>query len=146
MKIFIKIIDIDKFIEAVDTVGFNERKKLFKLGQMDVLEAITWKQRDIVKHKRYFALMNCTLNHLPETTYLSDIETLRKTVQICIGNCDIAFNMNGDKQLQSRSISFKGMDQVAFDELYTKSLNYISKVLLSHISYEDFTRDILNFY
>lgn len=146
MKLFIKIIDIDKFIESVETIGFNERKKLFKLKLFDVLESLTWKDRDIIKHNKYFALMNCTLYHLPENTLLSDLKTLRKTIQICIGNCDIAFDMNGNKQLQARSIAFKGMDQVAFDELYIKSLNYISKVLLSHISYEDFERDILNFY
>lgn len=146
MKLFLKIIDLDKFIESVEVVGFNERKKLFKLKLGDVLESLTWKDRDIVKHKKYFALMNCTLYHLPENTFLSDLETLRKTVQICIGNCDIAFNMEGDKQLQARSIAFKGMDNVEFDELYTKSLNYISKVLLSHISYEDFKNDILKFY
>ena len=146
MKLFIKIIDIDKFIESVETVGFNERKKLFKLKLFDVLESLSWKDRDIVKHKKYFALMNCTLYHLSENTLLSDLETLRKTIQICIGNCDIAFDMQGNKQLQARSISFKGMDQVEFDELYTKSLNYVSKVILSHISYEDFKNDILNFY
>jgi len=146
MKLFIKIKDTDKFIDSVDTVGYDERKKLFKLQVNDVLESATWKERDIAKHKKYFALMNCTLNHLPENTYLSDLETLRKTVQICIGNCDIAYGMDGEKQLQAKSISFKGMDQVDFDELYAKSLNYISKVLLSHISYEDFKNDILNFY
>ena len=146
MKLFLKIIDIDKFIESVETIEFNERKKLFKLKLGDVLESLTWKERDIVKHKKYFALMNCTLNHLPENTYLSNLDTLRKTVQICIGNCEIAFDMEGNKQLQALSISFKGMDNDAFDELYLKSLNYISKVLLSHISYEDFTNDILNFY
>lgn len=146
MKLFLKIIDIEKFTESVETVGFNERKKLFKLRLGDVLESLTWKDRDIIKHNRYFALMNCTLNHLPESTYLSDLNTLRKSVQICIGNCEIAYDMEGNKQLQALSISFKGMDQVAFDELYTKSLNHISKVLLSHISYEDFKNDILNFY
>lgn len=146
MKLFIKIIDIEKFIESVETIGFDERKKLFKLKLGDILESLTWKNRDIIKHRKYFALMNCTLNHLPENTYLSDKDTLRKTIQICIGNCDIAFDMEGNKQLQALSISFKGMDQVAFDELYTKSLNYISKSLLSHIDYDDFVRDILNFY
>ncbi len=146
MKLFIKIIDVDKFIESVETVGFDERKKLFKLKIGDILESLTWKKRDAVKHRKYFALMNCTLTHLPDDTYLSSLDSLRKSVQICIGNCDVAYNMNGEKQLQANSISFKGMDQDGFDELYKKSLNHISKVLLSHISYEDFVNDILNFY
>lgn len=146
MKLVIKIIDIDKFIESVDAVGFDEYKKLFKLKIGDFLESATWKKRDAIKHRKYFALMNCALNHLPEDTYLSSLDSLRKSVQICIGNCDVAYGMDGEKQLQALSISFKSMDQVAFDELYTKSLNHISKVLLPHISYEDFVNDILNFY
>jgi hypothetical protein len=146
MKLIARIKEAKEFIKQLEPIGFDEYKKLFKFSDNDYIEILTWKERDIRKHKKYFALMNCTLNHLPESTYLSDINTLRKSVQICIGNCEIAFDMEGNKQLQALSISFKGMDQVAFDELYTKSLNHISKVLLSHISYEDFTRDILNFY
>lgn len=146
MKLLAHIKNASKFREQLETIGHDEYKKLFKFSDNDAIEIITWKPRDIVKHKKYFALMNCTLYHLPDDTTMSSIEVLRKTIQICIGNCDIAFDMEGNKQLQAHSISFKGMDQVAFDELYTKSLNYISRVVLSHISYEDFNRDIKNFY
>ena len=146
MKIFAEIKDVVKFIESVETIGFDERKKLFKLQNNDALEIDTWKERDITKHRKYFALMNCTVHHLPEGSEYADVEILRKTVQICIGNCDIAFDMQGNKQLQAKSIKFKGMDQVEFDELYLKSLNFISEKILSHISYLEFERDILNFY
>jgi len=146
MKLFARIKNAEGFIKELEALGYDEHKKLFKFKDNDYLEIITWKERDIVKHRKYFALMNCTLYHLPENTFLSDLTVLRKTVQICIGNCDIAFNMKGEKQLQARSISFKGMDQVEFDELYTKSLNYIVSVPLKNISYKDFERDILNFY
>lgn len=146
MKLKAQIKEASEFIKYIDAIGFDEYKKLFKFSDNDYIGIETWKERDIIKHRKYFALMNCTLNHLPENTFLNDLEILRKTVQICIGNCDIAFNMEGEKQLQAKSISFKGMDQVEFDELYTKSLNYIVSVPLKNISYKDFERDILNFY
>lgn len=146
MKLLVKIKDSKKLIEQLEAIGHDQHKKLFKLLDNDYIEIMTWRERDIAKHRRYFALMNCTINHLPEHTPFSDINTLRKTIQICIGNCEIAFDMQGNKQLQALSINFKKMDQVSFDELYMKSLNYISKVLLSHIDYDEFVKDILNFY
>lgn len=146
MKLLARIKEAAKFIENIEAIGHDEHKKLFKFSDNDHIEITTWKTRDIVKHRKYFALMNCALYHLPEDSNITSIEVLRKTIQICIGNCDIAFDMEGNKQLQAHSISFKGMDQVEFDKLYTDSLNYITRVILKHIPYDDFVNDILNFY
>jgi len=146
MKLLAKIKNINLFMNSIETIGFDEFKKIYKLSEGDFIELTTWKERDINKHKKYFALMNSTLYHLPEDSEYSSLEVLRKTVQICIGNCDIAFDMDGNKQLQAKSISFKNMDQVAFDNLYEKSLSFISKVILKDIDYESFVNDILNFY
>lgn len=146
MKLFATIRNAGNLIQELEAIGYGEHKKLFKFKDGDNVEMITWKDRDITKHRKYFALMNCTLYHMPENSFINDLNVLRKTVQICIGNCDIAFGMDGDKQLQAKSISFKGMDQVEFDELYTRSLNYIVSVILKDMPFEEFEEDILNFY
>ena len=146
MKLLAKIKNINIFRNSLEVIGFDEFKKLYKLSEDDYIEIITWKERDVRKHRKYFALMNCCLYHLPQDSDYTSLDVLRKTIQICIGNCDIAFDMEGNKQLQANSISFKNMDQVAFDNLYNKSLNYIVKVVLKDIDYQNFIDDILNFY
>ncbi|MDX5583506.1 MAG: DUF1367 family protein [Aureibaculum sp.] len=146
MKLLARIKKAKEFIEQLEAIGHDEHKKLFKLCDNDHIEILTWKKRDIVKHGKYFALMNCAFYHLPESSNINSLTQLRKTVQICIGNCEVAFDMEGNKQLQALSISFKSMDQIAFDQLYIDSLNFISRVILKNISYEDFQKDILNFY
>ncbi|MFA5300292.1 MAG: DUF1367 family protein [Lutibacter sp.] len=142
-----QITNIEFFASGLQSCSDNDFKKLLKMKEGDYIEVETWKERNINFHKKYFALMNCTINHLPESfdVEFKSLDNLRKYVTICTGRFDLLPSLKGQPIPVAHSISFKNMDEAEFSDLYSDSLNVILKHFLKDISKEDFENDILNF-
>ena len=54
----------DKSIEPVSDSDF---RKILKLKDGDIFKGEKWRDRNVMFHRKYFALLNCTINHLPES-------------------------------------------------------------------------------
>ena len=120
-------------------------KKMLKLSGLVSFE--NWKERDVIKHRKYFALINATIYHTNEsfTQRFGSTDKMRKQLMILSGNCETFENANGTIGYEAHSIKFKNMDQHKFDVIYKDCLDAAVHFMLSDISYEDFKNDIMNF-
>ncbi|HEY5590648.1 MAG TPA: DUF1367 family protein [Paludibacter sp.] len=123
-------------------------KKSLKLGIGDFVELITWKERNVYFHRKYFALLNTTIYFLPEDEQfdrLRNIDYLRKEIMLLIGEVDIHVSFDGEMHMIPKSISFKSMDESKFQQIYSLSVNAILKTYLKNISIQNFEKYLLSF-
>jgi len=94
-------------------------KKQLRLGS-DVRVQVTM-PRNIKFHRKFFALLNITLDNLPETIQnaqcIFSVEALLAALKIDMGYYDI-FKVNGHHVAKLRSISFAKMDETQFEHFY----------------------------
>ena len=129
-------------------VSNDDYRKSLKVKDGDYVMIDTWKERNIRFHRKYFALLNCAINHLPEDSDYDryrNVDTLRKEIMLQNGRYKIYETLGGKTTYEADSISFKSMDEEKFSEVYNEAVDTILKYFLKHISKEDFENDILNF-
>ncbi len=146
MKLFVKIENIDNY--QLSPISDDDYRKMLKLKSGDHLMIETWKERNIKFHRKFFAMLNCAINHLPEDEQYDrfrNLEYFRKYLMIITGNCEVLIGLTGKENYIPMSISFKSMDNYSFEVIYSGCLSAILKHFLKHISLEDFENDILNF-
>ena len=84
--------------------------------------------RNLAFHRKYFGLLNTVISN---TEAFKDVNHLRAILCIEIGYYDELINpLTGEIKIIPKSISFSKMDNVEFEELYNKSIDYCCKVLL----------------
>jgi len=123
-------------------------KQSLKLKVGDYVNIEVWKERSIVNHRKFFALLNRTIYLLPEGPEyekLRNIEYLRKELMILIGNVDTHVTMKGEMILIPKSINFQQMDDVEFNRIYFLCTQAIINTYLKHITLEQFTLYISKF-
>jgi len=123
-------------------------KQSLKLKVGDYVNIEVWKPRNIVNHRKFFALLNRTIYLLPEGPEyekLRNIEYLRKELMILIGNVDTHVTMKGEMILIPKSINFQQMDDVEFNRIYFLCTQAIINTYLKHITLEQFTLYISKF-
>ena len=99
-----------------------ETMKKIKVG--DFLECEIKKPRNYKFHKKYFALLNMVFDN--QETY-SNITDLRHDLTVDIGYYTLRRNLAGDMIKVPDSISFSSMDELKFNDLYSKTINSIVK-------------------
>lgn len=143
MKYFVKVVNGDQM-----PISNDDYRKSLKVKDNDFLCIETWKDRNIQYHRKYFALLNCCINHLPEDEQFDrfrNVDSLRHEIMYQNGRFKIHRTLGGKESYEPHSISFKSMDNIKFEEIYNEAINTILKYFLKHISKEDFENDILNF-
>lgn len=125
---------------------FDEKKKL-RVGV--VYRATIRQPRNIDFHRKYFALINCAWEYQPEQVqafFKNNVELFRKTLQMSAGFCERVFSIERNEWVDiPTSISFSKMDNLTFEELYSKVFDVILQVFLKHISREEFESNLINF-
>jgi len=106
-----------------------------------------WQERNVMFHRKFFALLNRVIYHLPEQLMekYGTVDKLRYQLMIVSGNVDLIQNIDGTASFKPHSINFKSMKEESFKEVYNDCLSAALKYFLKDISKEDFTNDILNF-
>jgi len=97
------------------------------------------KPRNVKFHRKYFALLNCYFDN--QHTFL-EMEDLREWVQMTAGFLKVVTTPTGTIY-KAKSINFASMDEIAFSELYNKSMDVILKQLGCEQS--ELEEQILNF-
>ena len=123
-------------------------KQSLKLKVGDYVNIETWKERSIVNHRRFFALLNKTIYLLPEGVEyekLRNIEYLRKELMILCGNVDTHVTMKGEMILIPKSINFQKCDDTEFNRIYFLCTQAIVNTYLKDITLEQFTLYISKF-
>jgi hypothetical protein len=131
-----------------EPLGAEAFKKSLKLKKDDYIKVESWKERNVNFHRKYFAFLNTVIYFLPEDDKYDrfrNIDYLREELMIMIGSVDIHITMQGEQILRPKSISFKNMDNLQFENVYSLSIDAALKYFLHDISKENFEKHLLNF-
>ncbi len=116
---------------------FDEKKKL-RIGKDYEVEIKH--PRNYEFHKKFFALINLAHNN---TELDMPFESYRRYLIAKAGFFDIYKTPKGEF-IEPKSISFASMNQIEFEEVYSRVLNVIIKEL--GLTEEDITENLLNFF
>jgi len=106
-----------------------EDGKLRRIAQGEAIEFEYKIPRNLKFHRKFFAFMNAVYGIEKIEEEFSSINHLRKALAIAVGHFEILKGMDGQAYVVPLSISFKGMDDAAFDEFYAKVMVEVLKRL-----------------
>jgi len=98
-----------------------------KIPLNEVFEIEYKKPRNLLFHRKYFALIKLAFENQTDYRNLND---LRRDISIVAGYYDEVVNkVTGEVYKMPKSISFAQMDEIEFSELYEKTKDVICKWL-----------------
>lgn len=115
------------FIPATE----QDKQKMDKIGQNEVVTASSVDQRNYQFHKKYFALIALAYENLPEKFdgYFATPDDLRKELTILAGFYKEHKDFYGNTVKTAESISFDKMNSERFEQLYQKTLTLVCRLL-----------------
>ena len=119
----------------------SDLEKLKRIKPNEVIEVEIKKKRNIMHHRKSFALFNLVYQN--QERY-SNLEDLRHDITIEAGYYTQHTNLSGDVIKQPKSISFASMDQHAFNEYYDAIIKVI--VQYFHFNREDVLNEVAQYY
>lgn len=139
----ISVLCTSQGLVPIDDESYEEKKKL-KVGATYECEIKV--KRNYKFHKKYFALINCSWEYLPEsqTKGFGTKEIFRKWVEIQAGHCEILKTRKETYKLP-KSVSFDAMDEAAFSDLYERVKDIIWNLINRYVSEDEFERNLANF-
>ena len=125
--------EIDRKIkvgEIVKTVLLNEKDK-----------------RNLMHHRKYFALLNLVYDNLPEelTDSIRSKDELLIEIKMQIGHREKRTSLSGKEYYVPKSISFEKMGQTEFEKVYKDSLDVIVKYILTGTTSEELEQEVMAF-
>lgn len=118
-----------------------------KLGRGEIIECKTISERDVVRHRKYFALLNKAIENMPEhlEKKYPSLDALRQAVTIEVGYYDVFYDFQGNEFKRAKSIAFDKMDNIEFKNLYDRTLDALLKYIFIGMTEQDFQDNILSF-
>lgn len=115
------------FIPASD----KDKAKIDKIGQGEVVLAKSVDQRVLGFHRKYFALIDLAYENLPEKFdgYFGTPDDLRRELTILAGFYKEHKDFYGNTVKTAESISFGKMSQERFEQLYSKTLTLVCRLI-----------------
>ena len=103
--------------------------------------------RNILHHRKYFALLNLTVHHLPEklSKRICNTDLLLIELKLRLGHYQLYVSRKGERMYIPKSINFQKMGQKKFEEFYSRSVDLILSEYLIGWSDELIENEILNF-
>ena len=115
------------FIPAFDS-DYEQAKKI---GNGNTVEVTITKKRNIVYHRKYFALLKCIFHNLPEKydESIRNIDDLLIAIKFATGHTKKVFGLHGEINEIPLSINFEAMDNYDFQDIYNDTLNILCEFL-----------------
>ena len=126
MKIILK-----KQGNCLFAMDLTAQEKLNSLSNNEYYNVNLTKPRNIKFHKKFFALMNFTLLHLPEDINIPTIDNLLDYIKLSLGHYQIKTIYKHEPIIELKSISFAAMDELAFKAFYNKALDVSIQLVCS---------------
>lgn len=114
-----------KNLDNTFSIAYNsdyEKAKKLKAGVE--FECEVKKKRNYKFHKKYFALINLVFDNQEQ---YANIDHLRHDLTKVSGFYSIRKDIEGNEVIEVDSISFSNMDELTFNDLYSKTLDSIVK-------------------
>lgn len=113
--------------EAFHPADDDQREKLKRIKERDLVEVELKKPRNIKFHRKYFALLNTIFEQQEKYTNRNHFRT---DLQIRAGHYDEHITDQGEVIYMPKSISFASMDEHAFSDLYNNVLDICLRAYL----------------
>ena len=117
----------------------DELLRRWKLG--DLVTVDVKRPRNIAHHAKFFAMLN--LIWLNQEHYKS-VEEVLTAFKFAIGHTQKINTRRGMIEVP-KSISFARMDQTAFDEFYSKAVDFVCAEVVPGLAKEDLQKELLEF-
>lgn len=123
------------FIKRPDkSINFLDSKSQDLFGE---LKTNVWYSCDLKEprnplfHAKMFAVLQTTLDNLPEASGLNRLNSyeLLKAIQFDIGEVETMQKLSGEIVLVPKSIAFESMDNIEFAEIYKKIVPICEKLI-----------------
>lgn len=130
--------------------GFMPVADMNEPGVLDGIRAgdillMEWKKpRDIIRHRKYFALLNLAYENWqpPEVSYNNvpaekSFERFRNDITCGVGYYDVVVSIKGEVRVEPKSIAFSSMGEEEFYTFYNKVVNFILQQVMTNYKRED---------
>lgn len=116
----------------------SDEEIILSLSNGETIKCAFSKPRNILFHRKYFALLDVLYAMFnPEPMQYGEMiaeknrTRFRKDIAIATGFYELVINIKNEVRAEALSISFANMDEVQFDSLYNKTINYgLAKVAI----------------
>lgn len=125
----------------------EDYQRLKNIRPGDLIEVSYRRMRNPMFHRKYFAMLNYTVDNMPEKWMerYGDTDKLRKEIMIQTGRYTAHTNLQGNIWIEPQSIAFDKMEEHDFEKLYTESVQVILNHFMPYVNQEEFTNNILNY-
>lgn len=132
-----------------------EKIKRFKVGDPALFKIV--KPRNYEFHKKFFALLQMTLENTPRLLHVISkvtgevvevpytMEALLIEVKLKTGHYEIHVTTKGKPIYVPQSISFAAMDETSFEEFYKNAVQVVIQYFLIGMSDEEIDENVANF-
>ena len=93
--------------------------------------------RNIKFHRKMFCLFNFAFEHWDAPDNLKNFEVFRKNLTILAGFYTEAMGLNGEIILEAKSLKFSKMDEIEFENLFSKIIDTVLKYVLKNYTKDD---------
>lgn len=110
----------------------------------------TARKRNVMFHRKYFALLRVAYDAWEPQVSADDFEKygifgtpvknfdrFRKDIIIATGHYDLVVNLKGEVRAEAKSISFGNMSEEQFEELYSRTIDYLLQKIMINYTRED---------
>ncbi len=135
---------VDGALRPLYDTGYEYAKKM-KVGE--AYKVTIKKPRNGGFHRKYFALLNLTLQNFPEeyNEAYPTLDNLLDEVKLQLGHYELRQTLGGKPFYKLKSISFASMDQDAFEDFYSKTLDILIKWFLKGGDRKTIEEEIIHF-
>ena len=104
----------------------------FKYGE--ILTAEIKKPRNIQHHRKFFAMLKIIYEN---QEHYKSVEDIRHVCLIEIGEYKIISGKDGKEYPKTKSMNFASMDQLQFNALYDKAIEWVTTVVIPGLAAKD---------
>ena len=127
----------------------EDSKAIYNLKEGELIAFSIDKARNVQYHRKYFALLNKVLHHLPEelSEKYNTTEKLLLEIKLQLGYYDVHVTL-GEREVVvvKQSISFKQMTQKRFERFVNDSKQIILKYFLKDIDEKTFDNEFMTLF
>jgi len=109
----------------------SDTETLSTIANGETIRADIKRPRNIKYHRKYFALLDVLFDiFTPEIAehkgkpVIKNRERFRHDIAIATGHYELVVNIKGEVRAEAKSISFAAMDETAFAQLYSLTIDY----------------------
>jgi len=109
----------------------SDVEKLASIANGETIRADIKRPRNIKFHRRYFALLDVLFDiFTPDVVehkgkpVMKNRERFRHDIAIATGHYELVVNIKNEVRAEAKSISFAAMDETAFAQLYSRTIDF----------------------